>query len=807
MGAKTTPALEIEEELGLAIATLPLQEVDFSGEVDGLVADITCLQTFANSLDRPVEAIYKFPLPAEATVLRVAMQIGTKTVVAELKKKEEAQKDYDDAVSAGHHGALLTQKRPNIFEMSVGGIEPGETITVRLRFMLPVPWQGSGGRLTLPLVVAPRFISASASGQPAIDGESTTDNLNPTRAGEVSYTAGIHLEITPGFPATFGSPSHDLIVDATEVAAGATHTVALAGLRPDRDVVLTYVTRAEQPHVAASTADFLTTEGITERFALIQVTPQLGTGTRPRDVVFVLDRSGSMRGAMIEGLKLVVKETLDRLAKSDSETSVGIVQYNNTTDVLVPVSPVGPNHYAAVESITALGGTETGHALNTAMRLFDQENSERERSIILVTDGQTESRTFQAVPGVRIYSIGIGTAINDEYITQVAKQTGGVTETMTPGEDFAGIASRFAGLSSGPVVRQLEIQNLAEANVVGLADLFAARPTTIAIRFTAEPPKSITLTGRQITGERWQITVDLTSAATTSQLPIFHWAKEHLLKLSGDANGQVAASLKYGVLCGRTAFVAVSLKEVAGAAPERIEVPVLLPHGWDAGAFATGHTLAAGIHVRGGGVRGGSSAKRLRGGAPSATGRTLGTSAFGGGGGSSHYGLESLGVKTLGGGATRGFSPSADLDYLAGRSLGGSPEPPLSGPNDTLDDTLMGDTLDRYIPATPPSHSRPVNAARQTDTLLDQFERFLKLNATGTRPSVQHWENLLRDLKGTDLSTWSELERARLYQILVALRYFNWRTTIPALVKVRPSDADAYRVWAKAQAELGVTVK
>lgn len=351
--------------------------------------------------------------------------------------------------------------------------------------------------------------------------------------------------------------------------------------------------------------------------------------------------------------------------------------------------------------------------------------------------------------------------------------TGGIAETITPGEDFAGIASRFAGLTSGPVVRNLQLDNLPGATVVGLTDLFAARPTTIAIKFTGELPTNLKLTGTQTSGQRWKATVDLTTASTNSHLPVYQWAKEHLRKLADKAGEQVAASLKYGILCGRTAFVAVSLKDVPGAAPERIEVPVLLPHGWNADAFDFAY----------GGTRGVAHAKTLGGartlGGSGSYNYSAGLERFGGGmrGGSTLPVMLSAG----GGGPRKGYDPDNDLDGIGNRLKG------------------------IQIPASPPSPDRiKGGATKQEYTILEKFEDFLTLNKASQRPSVAHWEGLVRDLGTADFTVWSELDRARLYQILVELRDYGWKTSMPTAIKAKPTDADAFRVWSEVQKAMGV---
>ncbi len=579
---------EREQTMPSADPRLPLKSLDYRAKVRGLQADVQVTQTFDNKLNKSVEAIYVFPLPENASVLGVNLKIGSKTVEAELRSKKQARDEYNVARDQGHHAALLEQQRRNVFTMSVAGIEPSESVKATVRYMHPVIWHNGGGRMRIPLVVAPRFIPGKATGKsgggwsPDTTEVPDASKITPKVRKSVSYHASMTLDLDPGFSAQVDSPTHGSLLGATSLESGHSRRFELKDIRTDRDVIVTYCTNEDQPNVKVD-RQFFESNGKSEEFLMLTLTPPKSKQTKqkPRDVVLLLDSSGSMQGPKIAGLKTVAKKVLGILS-SLPNTRVGIVQFSSMTQPLVPLSTLGAEssaHQKAVALIQAGGGTMTGNALSYATSMFGNNCQKTECSIILVTDGQTSNTLWTKKDNVRVHAIGLDSAVNDAFLADVARDGNGANEWLYPGEDYDGASRRIAGLTSGPVAEKIVVQGLPSgAQVVGVKDLFEDRPTTIAIKMPRSVNKfSVTGSDNANTPFTWNVSVPRKGSGT---LPARVWAKAQIRK-EGNNKLKTEISLKYGIVGSTTSFVAVSLKKRPGQKPERIDIPVLLPDTWE----------------------------------------------------------------------------------------------------------------------------------------------------------------------------------------------------------------------------------
>ncbi|MBI4280769.1 VWA domain-containing protein [Candidatus Uhrbacteria bacterium] len=761
---------EVVIDLGPQIPGLPLREVHYRARVEGLQSNVEVGQRFGNDLQNPVEAIYVFPLPDDAQVIGVEMRIGERRLQSELRRREEARGEYEMAREAGHHASLLEQERPNVFTMSVAGIEPGEEVTVITSFLAPVTWQDQGGRFRLPLVVAPRFIpgeppaTAAKGGGWARDTDLVPDasRVTPKVAETVSYTASVEVLLDPGFPAAVSSPTHDELVGQFQLAAGQSRESKAEGLRPDRDFIITYRTAASLPTVKVDRSEFVGPDGVSEQFLTLQLVAGSASATaEPLDLWFCLDGSGSMTGAKIAGLRRVVKKTIDQLKLFSRPVRVGLFLFDDHRFMaLAPLQPIGQAHYAALDQVEAQGGTMAGTALTKVMALFGNEADDRERCVILISDGQSEDSHFTRRAGVRVHTVGLDSAVNDELLKRWARESGGGAEWIFPGEDYANAALRLAGLASGPVLRDVALKGLPkESETVGLHDLYASRPTTVAVKLPKDAAVGgCILTGRATDGSLFETPVDL-PLETTSDLGAKLWARMRLREVK-DNEEQTALSLRYGMVGPTTAFVAVSLKEVPGEKPQRVDIPVLLPHTWDYDQEVFGQTAT--------------------GGAPAVRG---------------FVGFAAASFASL------NAAPSGGAGRLALR--GGSSSPLKAyGPDSAFGGyNTLADQAGELDLAAPGATARPA--------LLDQAERFLAQANSGIETEAD-WRSLQDALTAERQTSvfrpWSEPDRARLYWILAELQTFGYRMEIPTELESEPVDVDARRLWLRARESLGHAV-
>jgi len=764
---------------------IPLQKINFDADVVGMFAQVTCEQEFENKNDVPVEAVYVFPMPEDASIAGCEMVIGDKRIEAELKEKEQAKQEYDDAVAAGHYAGLLEQKRDNIFRINVGGIEPGDNIKIVTTYNQRVPWQDDGGRFSIPLVVAPRFIPGEPSGTKtgggwAEDTDEVPDasEITPVVAKEgVSYTADIKVVLSPGFKCHISSPSHEMVENlVTENSGDETRfdvidldidepakpiTIEIKDLVPDRDFIVCYQTKSDHVEAGVHAGTF---EG--EEYIVLDVIPPGVAVAKPKDVIFCLDVSGSMDGAKLAGLKVVAEKVAKRLGEQDEGNRVGIVAFDHDIHPELALSKVYEATYSAIQELESQGGTMAGKALDYCFQELSGENS-REKYILIVSDGQTADMWSKVVPGIRVVSVGIDTAVNMSYLKDIARETKGVSLAVYPGEDYDEVASTLVGYLAGPVLQDIEVvaDGRTLTNALGVADVYTSMPASLTLRIATPEtlhPSNIQLVGTDSQGKKSVVVVDMQDAVECSFAHQI-WAREKLRDQTLEADAIVALSLKYSVLCNKTAFVAVYLKETPGQAPVRVEVPVALPSTWDYDKVFGEEVAIGGITLRGahaiGGPRGQSISHAFV--SRSAQGMTLGEPAQG---------------ISLSHSSSSSSSTSATGDGY---------RPPGIYPESII--------------------SKGVQSVDLAD-LVDKLEQ----GSIGRDTADTLWESIETQLTESAVESWSVEQKAETFYYLLKLRTFGYHVAkeVLKLLAVEPASSDtvAHEWWEKAQQVLGVAV-
>lgn len=746
---------------------LPLERVRIVANVVGAQMNVSVTQHFGNKTTKPIEAVYVFPLPDEACVTGVSMRIGKKSVEAELREREKARTQYEETRDQGHHAALAEQERPNIFTMSVAGIEPGEEVDVETKYLAPIPWQGEGGRLVFPLVVAPRFIPGAPldrkpdGGGWAPDTDMVTDasKITPKVAETVNYFADLELHLSPGFAARMNSPSHGELIPPREITAGETAEIKLEKIRCDRDIVVVYETAARRPELSVFTTVFMGPGATCEAFAVLQLTAaKEQTPTTPIDTVLLLDDSGSMCGAKCEGLKRIAKGLVKILEETGRPTNLGIIMFDGNPTVLHDLSQITPEHASCIDRISGRGNTQLGRALNAALDMLRSCSKSHERCVVVVSDGQTMDTVYNRKSDIRVHTIGIDAALDDTTLKTLARETDGQFEAVLPGEDYAGLVNRVAAMISGPVIRKLEISGLPEkADVVGLGDLFAGMPLTVAIKQGTQIPTKFSVHGEGVDGMKYEWPVNAANAPETDFCDKV-WARMKLRTLT--ENDEVTAvSLRYGIVSRTTAFVGVMLKETPGQKPERVDIPVLLPHTWDYKAVF----------------------------GPRAGGPVFARSC-------AFAAVAAPFVSSLGGPAVS----KASGDAAPFMDIAGDPVVPV--------------TSSCASPIFPPITNAVLfddKAKAELLALADKmYEEAKKDSASET--SKKTWAELASAVENAELDNfagWTETEKARLFLALAALEPYGFRMTrVPDELKVMPAKGEALGLWKRAMRSKGYAV-
>ena len=577
----------------------PVLETDVVIHVVGPVARTTVSQRFCNPTKLWVEGVYAFPLPENAAVDTMKLVIGERVIESQIKERAEAQQIYEQAKAEGRKASLLEQQRPNLFTTSLANLGPGEIAEVRIEYQQELRWDGGRYSLRFPMVDTPRY---TPGGGPQLTDSPLPD---PPRAAAKLNPVHLTIDLDSGFPlASLTSSSH--AVRSKEIEPGH-YTVGLAGgVAPaDRDFVLEWTPTAG----AAPAATLLTEEIGGETYALLMVMPpREAAGKRfdqPRDIVYIIDTSGSMGGASIREAKAALDLALARL---DPRDSFNVIEFNSETRSLFTSSlPASPGNVQTardwVAGLEATGGTEMLGALQAA--LGHQTEGGMLRQVIFMTDGAVgnEEELFAYIRAhlgdSRLFTVGIGSAPNSYFMTKAAEfGRGTFTYIGSPEEVEGKLKALFAKLERPALtgVQAVWDDPGAEIYPERIPDLYMGEPVVAVARLLPAFPGEVTL-GGSATGAPWKVSVKALKTAEGSGLDKL-WAHRKIdelgnqLALGGDAAklrpAIVALGLAHHLVTEFTSLVAVDTtpSAPAGTQPKTALIPVNVPEGWESGGGA-----------------------------------------------------------------------------------------------------------------------------------------------------------------------------------------------------------------------------
>ncbi|MGP3913607.1 VIT domain-containing protein [Nonomuraea sp. 10N515B] len=573
---------------------LPLESVDVSADISGLIAGVEVTQGFRNPFDVTLEATYVFPLPDRAAVTAFRMEADDRVVEGVLKERGQARADYDRALREGRRAAIAEEDRPDVFTIRVGNILPGEQVSVRLTMSQPLPYEDGAATFRFPLVVAPRYIPGTPiDGRPAGDGVVPDTDAVPD-ASRISPPV-----LLPGFPnpvrlslaATVDAAGLELreLASSLHVVEEEGHTVRLRpGERLDRDFIL------RMSFDASTSLQLDSPAGQGGTFALTVVPPPLQATRTPRDLVVLLDRSGSMGGWKMVAARRAAARIVDTLTPQDR---FAVLTFDSVVERAFEglVEASDRNRYRAVEHLArvdARGGTELLEPLRQAIALLGAP-AERERVVVLVTDGQVgnEDQILEqaggALSAMRVHTVGIDRAVNAGFLGRLAGLGAGRCELVESEDRLDAAMDHIHRRIGAPLVTDLSLKGLEvePGTVTHLGSIFPGVPLRVYGRY--REGSSVTVRG-MATGGPWEeqvtgVTVDNPAVRAV-------WARAHLRELEDRyAMGEhelesriVRTSLEHGVLCRFTAYVAVDTRQVADGGPEhRVIQPVEPPSGWE----------------------------------------------------------------------------------------------------------------------------------------------------------------------------------------------------------------------------------
>ena len=575
---------------------LPLKATRVEARVAGTVADVRVTQVYRNEGSRTIEARYVFPGSTQAAVHGMTVRIGDRVLTANIREKQRARLEYEAAKKEGRTAALLDQHRPNVFQMSVAHILPGDEVQVELRYTeLLLPTDGRY-RFVYPTVVGPRYHRAEAAG-----GTSSFPATPHLPEGQRSASAfDMRVRFASPLPVQdLVSPSHRIEVQGESSAQA---EVALADdgqAANNRDFILEY--RLTGAATAGGMTLFKGAEG-QENFFLALVEPPKAIATaqiNPREYIFVVDISGSMHGFPLETAKALLRELIGGLRPSDS---FNVMLFSGSNRMLsensVPATkPNIERAIATIEQMRAGGSTEIVPALERIAGL--PKNGDVSRSVIVVTDGYVtvEDRVFQLVRKnlgqANVFAFGIGSSVNRHLIEGIARAGQGEPFVVTKPAMAAAQADRLRKMIDAPVLTQLkarfdglDVYDVEPASLNALPDVLGGRPVALIGKWRGEPRGQLVLAGISAQGD-WQQVLAVPAPDADAQALRQLWARQRIQQLGDDealrgGSAQREAitqlGLKYSLLTNYTSFIAVDhIVRAADTPSTAVNQPLPLP--------------------------------------------------------------------------------------------------------------------------------------------------------------------------------------------------------------------------------------
>lgn len=591
---------------GYAVATR--LNTDINIEVNGLVARVVVRQSFRNDGPQWLEGIYVFPLPDNAAVDRMRLHIGERFIEGEIREKQQAKQEYEKAKRAGKKASLVNQQRANLFTTAVANIAPGETVVVEIEYQQTLVYDEGQFSLRFPLTFTPRYIPGRPTGDRkgsgwAADTTSVEDAsliTPPVISTSSDHKVTMHTTINAGMPLEFVvSRYHPVNVEAIGTVYNL--TFADSDVAMDHDLELVW-----QPEASNAPQVLLFAEEHEQQtHLLLMLVPPAGADVPdvnvPRDMIFVIDTSGSMHGTSIEQARKALLLALDGLRPSDR---FNVIEFNSVTHALFASSLDASSSHVRqakqyVRRLQANGGTEMRPALQKALRSAFDENYLRQ--IIFITDGSVgnEAELFELIEqelgAARLFTVGIGSAPNGWFMSKAAEiGRGSYTFISALHEVHEKMARLFRKLAQ-PQVTNIDIQwpqgTLVETYPATVPDLYAGEPLVIKARLQhrPRPGQDVLISGDAVTG-KWRSVVSLDTASDSAGIATL-WARARIAELGNrrrrgeDADtirGEIIkTAISHHLVSRYTSLVAVDktpvrpVSEVLG----KDHVPNLLPHG------------------------------------------------------------------------------------------------------------------------------------------------------------------------------------------------------------------------------------
>jgi len=559
-----------------SVDRLPLKATQVDVRVTGVIADVTVTQQYKNEGARPIEARYVFPGSTRAAVYGMTVRLADRVLTAEIREKQKARVEYETAKREGKTAALLEQHRPNVFQMNVANILPGDDVKVELRYTeLIVPTDGQY-QFVFPTVVGPRYNGLPATGSGTNEQWISTPYLTEGKRSSTRFDLNVQLASPIPLQAVT-SPSHAIEVRNVSNAEARVILADTGANENNRDFVLDYRLAGER----IQSGMLLSNGGKDgENFFLAMVEPPRTvrpTQVVPRDYVFIVDISGSMHGFPLDTAKALLEDLVGGLRPSDT---FNVMLFAGSQRMLAPrsVPATRANIHQAVRMLREQGGgggTELVPAMRLALSL--PHEADRARTFVVVTDGyiSVEREIFELIrrnlSQANLFAFGIGTSVNRHLIEGMARAGQGEPFVVLNPRTAAHEADRFRRMINAPVLTHIKARfeglDVYDVEPLAVPDVFARRPVILYGKWRGQAKGRLVLDGRAADGP-FQAALDVRDAQVSEKNGALRylWARHRIANLSDQealegAGAQrdaiLALGLRYNLLTQYTSFIAV----------------------------------------------------------------------------------------------------------------------------------------------------------------------------------------------------------------------------------------------------------
>jgi len=575
---------------------LPLKSTSAEVNISGVIADVRVTQLYRNEGKKPLEAIYIFPASTRAAVYGMKMQIGERMIEAKIKKRDEARKEYEEARNQGKSASLLEQQRPNVFQMNVANIMPGDVIRVELKYTELLVPEDRVYEFVYPTVVGPRYNNRAEETAPP--SEQWIQNPYLHQGQDPAYDFDIRVNLSAGLPIRdLSSPSHAVKASYADKSTARIELAQDDRTGGNRDYILRY--RLDGKRIQSG---LLLHEGEQEKFFLMMMQPPekiVSADVPGREYLFIVDVSGSMYGFPLDISKKLMADLVGNLRSTDW---FNVLLFAGGSSLLSETSlPATPENIrkavSHIENQTGGGGTEILPALKRALNL--EKKAGVSRTIVIATDGYVtvEEEVFDLIRKnlgrANLFAFGIGSSVNRHIIDGMARCGMGESFVITKPEEADEKAARFRKMIQSPVLTQVKLEfdgfDAYDVEPLSIPDVLADRPVLVFGKWRGKAAGKILLKG--ITGKgEYRDQIDVGEAKSPGGNPALRylWAR-HRITLLSDYN-QLRADekrvrevtdlgLHYNLLTAYTSFVAIDTQVRSDGKPATVKQPLPLPQG------------------------------------------------------------------------------------------------------------------------------------------------------------------------------------------------------------------------------------